>query len=112
MEFLYSTVVDPSEYVTEGLCEDIPLRIHNNRELENIGALQAQEDWRKYVGPLENFRGALGPKYGFMTVCLPECLPDRLEIISYALEYTFLHDGNVPVPYLKFAVLMAFRCHG
>lgn len=28
-----------------------------------------------------------------MRVTVPEYLPDRLEIISYANEFTFLYDG-------------------
>ncbi|KAK7972508.1 geranylgeranyl diphosphate synthase [Apiospora saccharicola] len=28
-----------------------------------------------------------------MAVSLPECLPDRFEIVSYANEFAFLHDG-------------------
>jgi hypothetical protein len=101
MEYRYSTVVDPSEYVTEGLCEGIPLRAHKNPELEDRGVLRAQEDWRRYVGPLENYKGALGPEYSFMTISIPECLPERLEIISYANEFAFLHDGDDPDPCLK-----------
>ena len=95
MEYQYSRIVDPSEYVPEGLCEGIPLRTHNNPELEDIGALRAQEDWNKRVAPVPSFRGALGPEYSFITVTIPECLPDRLELVSYANEFAFLHDGKV-----------------
>lgn len=94
MEYLYSNVVDPSTYETEGLCEGIPLRVHKHPHLEDIGTLRAQEDWRRLVGPVDNYKGGLGPKYSFMSVAVPECLPERLEIISYANEFAFLHDGN------------------
>lgn len=94
MEFQYSTEVDPSTYDTEGLCEGIPLRVHKYPDLEDIGTLRAQEDWRRSVGPVENYKGGLGPKYSFMSVAVPECLPERLEIISYANEFAFLHDGS------------------
>lgn len=94
MEYLYSTVVDPSTYETDGLAEGIPLRIHAYPELEEKGTLRAQEDWREVVGPVNDYRGGLGPRYSFMAVAVPECLPDRLEIISYANEFAFLHDGS------------------
>lgn len=29
-----------------------------------------------------------------MSVTVPECLPERLEVISYANEFAFLHDGQ------------------
>jgi hypothetical protein len=93
MEYKFSTVVDPKDYVTEGLCEGIPLRVHRNPGLEDIGTLRAQEDWRKYVGPVKDYRDGLGPRWSFMAISVPECLPERLEIISYANEFAFLHDG-------------------
>lgn len=94
MEYRHSQVVDPSTYSTEGLCEGIPLRAHRNPEREDYGTLRAQEDWRTHVAPMGEYRGGLGPEYSFMTVAVPECLPDRLEIISYANEVAFLHDGR------------------
>lgn len=63
-------------------------------DLEEVGAFRAQEDWRRLVGPLEKpYRGGLGPDFSFITAAVPECLPDRLEITSYALEFGFIHDG-------------------
>lgn len=94
MEYKYSTLVDPATYETEGLCGPIPLRMHKDWDLEEIGTLRAQEDWRKLVGPVENYKGGLHPKYNFMAISVPECLPDRLEIISYANEFAFLYDGR------------------
>ena len=98
MEYQYSRLVDPSGYVTEGLCEGMPLRVHKYPELEDIGALRAQQDWNEHVAPVQNYRGGLGPQYSFMAVAIPECLPDRLELISYANEFAFLHDGSVALP--------------
>lgn len=98
MQYLHSKLIDPSTYETEGLCDGIPLRAHLSRELEDIGTIRAQQDWNKYVGPINQYEGGLGPQYSFMTVSVPECLPDRLEIISYANEFAFLHDGRHTIP--------------
>ena len=95
MEYKYSTIVDPSTYETEGLCDGIPLRLHMYPDLEDVGTFRAQEDWKSFVHPVDNYRGGLGPKYSFMAVSVPECLPERLEIISYANEFAFLHDGEL-----------------
>ena len=90
----YSTIIDSSKWDTEGLCKGIDLRRHVAGDLEEVGAFRAQEDYRRLVGPLENpYRGGLGPELSFMTVAVPECLPDRMEITSYALEFGFIHDG-------------------
>ncbi|KAK6213609.1 fusicoccadiene synthase [Colletotrichum tabaci] len=88
----YSTVVDPVTYETEGLCDGIEVRISSFTDLEDRGAIRAHHDWNKYVEPCREYRGTLGPKYSFMSLTVPECLPDRLEVISYANEFAFLHD--------------------
>jgi hypothetical protein len=93
MNFQHSSLVDPSTYDLEGLCDGIPLRIHKHADLEDIGAIRAQEDWRKHVSPVHSYRGGLGPRFSFMAVSVPECIPERLEIISFANEFAFLHDG-------------------
>lgn len=93
MMFSYSSVVDPSTYETEGLCDGIDLRLHDCQELEDRGAIRAHQDWNNLVAPCTEYRGTLGPRFNFISVTIPECLPDRLEILSYANEFAFLHDG-------------------
>lgn len=94
MEFLYSIEVDPAVYETHGLADGAPLRMHNEPYSETRGAVRAQRDWSKHVSPVEGYRGGLGHPYSFMRVTVPECIPDRLEIISYANEFAFLYDGK------------------
>jgi hypothetical protein len=93
MDYRFSTLLSPSDYSTDGLCDGIPVRKHIAADLEEIGAFRAQEDWSKFVKPLEGYRGGIGPAHSFMAVSLPECLPERFEIVSYANEFAFLHDG-------------------
>jgi hypothetical protein len=95
MEFIYSDIIDPSTYEAEGLSHGIPLRKHRDATKENIGATRAQRDWAKLVGPMGNYKGSLGADYTFIRVTVPECLPERLEILAYANEYAFLYDGGV-----------------
>ena len=93
MDFHYSEVIDPTTFESEGLCEGISLRKHINAPIEERGTLRAQADWSKQVVPVGDYYGNLGPRFSFMSVTVPECLPGRLEIISYANEYAFLYDG-------------------
>jgi ophiobolin F synthase len=94
MDYKYSTIIDWSTYDKQGLCSGIDLRRHVAADLEEVGAFRVQQDWRRLVGALEKpCRGGLGPEFSFITVAVPECLPDRLEITSYALEFGFIHDG-------------------
>ncbi|KAL4893922.1 Ophiobolin F synthase [Aspergillus ambiguus] len=96
MAFKYSTLIDSSLYDKEGLCPGIDLRTHEAGDLEEVGAFRAQEDWRRFVGPLEKpYAGLLGPDFSFVTAAVPECLPERIEIVSYALEFGFIHDDVI-----------------
>lgn len=56
MEYKYSSILDPSTYETEGLCDGISLRVHMCPDLEDLGTFRAQEDWRKHVGAVDNYR--------------------------------------------------------
>lgn len=109
MDFRYSDVVDPLTYETEGLCMNIALRRHRDIKKENLGALRAQEDWTKLVRPVPSYTGGLGAKCSFIQVTVPECLPERLEIISYANEFAFLYDGDVFVQRFPLITLTLYR---
>ena len=93
MEFQYSVLIEPSRDKTEGLCETIPLRFHQNSVREDIGTIRCQNDWKRLVGPIGFYRGGLNAHWNFMCTSVPECLPERLEIISFANEFAFLYDG-------------------
>ena len=93
MEYKHSIIVHPSNYETEGLCDGIPLRMNTHSDLEDIGTIRAQQDWSSLVSKVENYRGGMGPKYSFMSVSGAQCLPPTVEVISFAKEFAFLHDG-------------------
>ncbi|KAL3708899.1 hypothetical protein TMatcc_002687 [Talaromyces marneffei ATCC 18224] len=92
MPCCYSTIVDPSTYDDLGLCSSLPLRVHKFAHLADKGARRAQEDWKRMVGPIKNFTGCLSPRFNGIAVAVPECIPERLEIVTYANEFAFLHD--------------------
>ena len=94
MEFRYSEIIDPSTYETEGLCKGILLRKHKDQIREDVGAIKAQEDWTRLVSRVEHYKGGLGARFDFVSVTVPECLPERLEILAYANEFAFLYDGK------------------
>ncbi|KAK3934317.1 hypothetical protein QBC46DRAFT_462691 [Diplogelasinospora grovesii] len=95
MDFRYSEEIHPSLYETHGLSGGVPLRMHKDPFKEIHGALRAQRDWTKHVHPVHGYKGGLGKRFSFIRVTVPECLPDRLEIISYANEYAFLYDDEM-----------------
>lgn len=98
MEYHHSKLLDESLYKTDGLMNGIALRIHKDPVKEIQGAHRAQGDWNEYVQPIDIYYGSLGDPYSFIRTTIPECLPERLEIISYANEFAFLYDGTIPWP--------------
>ncbi|KAL5338819.1 putative geranylgeranyl diphosphate synthase [Aspergillus crustosus] len=92
MEFKFSSVVDPSSFDAQGLCDGLPVRYHKDWELEEIDCLRCQEHWRERVGPLGLYKGGLGHPWSGISIAIPESLPDRLGIVAYANELAFLHD--------------------
>ena len=94
MEYRYSKAIDPTTYRADGLSCNIPLRENVHSAMEVKGALRAQKDWTELVAPVKGYHGGIGDRFSFMSVTVPECLPDRLEILSYANEFAFLFDGT------------------
>ncbi|KAH6663128.1 hypothetical protein B0J14DRAFT_684861 [Halenospora varia] len=94
METQHSRLINPAEYETQGLCDGIPLRMHKQARNEHIGTIRCQRDWNRLVEPLALYKGGLDAQWNFMSVSVPECLPERLEIISYANEFAFLYDDK------------------
>jgi hypothetical protein len=98
MEYPNSILIPPSTYDTtmDGLCENIPLRIHRNPELADRGAFRAQRDWKHAFGSIpEDYAGIMGPEHNFVSTCMPETLSDRLELIAYITEIVFLMDDMI-----------------
>nr|POE90124.1 fusicoccadiene synthase [Quercus suber] len=94
IDFSASELVEPTTYETHGLCEGIPLRSHKDSLAEIRGAIRCQRDWSKLVCPVRNYKGTIGTPFSFVRVTIPETLPGRLELCSYANEYAFLYDGS------------------
>ncbi|KAF5987601.1 dicarboxylate carrier protein [Fusarium bulbicola] len=78
-----------------------PLRMHRDSAKEVKGALRAQNDWTRYVRPVHGYKGGLADPFGFISVTIPECRPERLEIVSYANEFAFLYDDDMETRELK-----------
>ncbi|KAH8882542.1 terpenoid synthase [Thozetella sp. PMI_491] len=93
MTYQYSSPIDPSIFDTQGLCNGLPLRCHNNPELEQAGVSKAQQDWVEHVGPLDPNTRSPPANNSAISMAYPEALPDRLEILGYFHEFLFIHDS-------------------
>ena len=95
MEYHHSQIINRRTYNDWDLCNGLPLRMHRDTFAEIKGSLRAQKDWSEHVRPVNGYEGGLGPRFSFMQVTVPECLPERLEVIAYANEFAFLYDGKL-----------------
>lgn len=93
MQSTLSSLIDSSTYDFEDLCDSIPVRISKYEELADKGALRAQDDWKRYVGPTGVFSGCMS-RFNVVALAVPECPPDRLEATTYVAEFAFLYDGK------------------
>lgn len=93
MEYKHSTVVDPSTYDDFGLCGALPLRISKYGNLADKGCQRAQEDWIRFVGKISDFTGCRCARFNAISAGVPECHPERMEMVTYANEFAFLQDG-------------------
>ncbi|KAF5252850.1 hypothetical protein FANTH_2174 [Fusarium anthophilum] len=57
--------------------------MHRDSAKEVNGALRAHKDWDRYVRPMNGYEGGLADPFGFISVTIPECRPERLEIVSF-----------------------------
>ena len=95
MDFSYSDVLTCPDYDARDLHGTVPVRRSRFGDLEHKGSARCQNDWSRNVKVLQNYEGGLAGPYSVMQVCIPECLPERLEMISYANEFAFLYDGEI-----------------
>lgn len=69
-------------------------RRHLNAQLADEGCHQHYTDWVKNVGET-SIIGCLNIHGGCCAALFaPECLPERLSVVSYTAEYSFFHDGK------------------
>ncbi|KAH6641834.1 isoprenoid synthase domain-containing protein [Chaetomium tenue] len=109
MDHPNSHLIDPSTYDTnlDNLAPNLPLRLSHSAALIDRGAFRAQKDWQHVFGTTTtttipsspssspSYVGTAGPEYGFLSVCVPDTLPDRAELVGYIVEMVFLLDDLV-----------------
>lgn len=68
-------------------------RIHKKADIADHAAVQCHLDLYG-DGRFGSTFGNLNAHAGSWTsLCAPNCLPERLALISYTFEYAFIHDG-------------------
>jgi hypothetical protein len=74
-------------------------RIHRKSLIADHASLQCQLDLYGDESVGRNFGSLNGHVGNFTSLCAPNCMPERLALVSYTIEYAFLHDGMYLSPY-------------
>ncbi|KAK3291208.1 isoprenoid synthase domain-containing protein [Chaetomium fimeti] len=99
-----ATPLDITHYPTAGFCRGgggggggfFPLARHRHEPLANAGCLAARRDWARHTGLPAGEFGACNPRNGnFVALLFPLCRVERLWVVGYVTEYSFLHDSVV-----------------
>jgi hypothetical protein len=95
MDYRYSVPLSSDKYAqNEDYFSVFKPRIHKQAVIADDASVDIQIEWYgqeglgSKVGNMNNHAG------NFTALSAPECLPERLYIVSYAIEYAFLHDGK------------------
>jgi len=92
----YAEPIRPEIYVDdpEFTCLFIPHE-HKHGEICDHVSVQCQLDIYGSEG-VGSTLGSLNAHAGnFTSLCAPNCLPERLPLLSYIVEYAFIHDGKL-----------------
>ncbi|KAH6843366.1 isoprenoid synthase domain-containing protein [Chaetomium sp. MPI-CAGE-AT-0009] len=89
--------LDITAYDTHGFCRrGFPLARHRHEAVANAGCQAARRDWARHLGGAAREFGACNPRNGnFVALLFPLCRLERLWVVAYVTEYSFLHDSVV-----------------
>ncbi|KAK4184402.1 isoprenoid synthase domain-containing protein [Podospora australis] len=94
--FLHSTEIPRDEVHRPGskAFTTMPVRRNNRDDIADAGSFALVRDWELHVqdGNERLFHGCVGPSGNYNSYMWPECLPERLGILSYLNSLSFLHD--------------------
>lgn len=93
--FTYSVPLPTNIYNIEDYFSRFLPRIHQNADLADEGSYHTQSDWVKAGGSIQSVGSVNAHAGNFTALIAAESLPDRLELVSYVIEYGFtLDDGK------------------
>lgn len=99
-----SIPLDPQDYEGKEYFSRFKPRIHRDTILADRGSWQCQKDFLRAGGAADADRNAEHKSYAvgcinttvgnFTALCACESIPDRLELITYMVEYAYIHDDG------------------
>jgi len=91
--FSRSEPIQPSRIKETGAFTRFAARINHANDLADEGTRRARSDYSALVGHVASHDASESAVGNFNSLMYFDCLPDRIEMLSYLTELAFLHDG-------------------
>jgi hypothetical protein len=97
MEYRYSKPYDVAAASKQGCWSILPLRIHKDEHLAVEASYEFLSDWEKVVGKVEGVEDTICLCFNghFVAVTIPECIPERLRIVTRLSDFSYVYDGTL-----------------
>ena len=92
--YQYSHPVSATELKKWGVFTNLDVRVHNKEELAYQGSRDFIEDVSKLWDSEMSWKCCAQKNGHLMALSLPECLPERLALLSAVCDMVFLQDGS------------------
>lgn len=89
----YAEPLRPDIYACEEYTSLFSPRIHRRTSIADHASVQCHLDLYGEEGVGSKFGNLNAHAGNFVSLCAPNCLPERLALVAYTIEYAFLHDG-------------------
>ncbi len=92
---LYCTALPPAQVCQSKAFTTLPVRQNNRNDIADAGSLAFITDWALVMqdGREKTHHGAISKTGNLTSFLWPECMPERLGLLSYFNEIGHMHDG-------------------
>ncbi len=97
MKYVYSREYDLTSAQKQGCWSTLPLRIHKDEQLAIEASYEFLRDWEEAVGKGTDLDATISlcANGHFVALTIPECLPERLRIITRLSDFSYIYDGKL-----------------
>lgn len=93
--YRFSEAVTNTELERWSIFTTLDVRKHKQEHLAHQGSQDFMNDMATVLGDNVRWKGCSQPAGHFTALSIPECLPDRLGLISGTTDMMFLMDGSL-----------------
>jgi hypothetical protein len=90
----FSEEIDPDIAKAQGCFTTLPIRVHRDKQAAEEASQRLVAEWENKMkgGHKADSIASFGPNGHLVALSIPECLPERLELVTYVTDFMFFHD--------------------